>query len=43
MDVRGWRKVKPHSRHPKKATPESIEASNITGYLGGGLKMEEQM
>ena len=23
----GWRKVKPRSRHPKKATPEAIEAS----------------
>jgi len=22
-----WRKVKPRSRHPKKATPEAIEAS----------------
>lgn len=23
----GWRKVKPRSKHPKKATPEAIEAS----------------
>lgn len=23
----GWRKVKPRSRHPKKATPEAIDAS----------------
>ena len=23
----GWRKIKPRSRHPKKATPEAIEAS----------------
>jgi len=23
----GWRKIKPRSRHPKKATPEDIEAS----------------
>jgi len=23
----GWRKIKPRSRHPKKATPEVIEAS----------------
>lgn len=23
----GWRKVKPRSRHPKKASPEAIEAS----------------
>ena len=23
----GWRKIKPRSRHPRKATPEAIEAS----------------
>ena len=23
----GWRKIMPRSRHPKKATPEAIEAS----------------
>jgi len=30
----GWRKVKPRSRHPKKATEEVIEASKkLTGVL----------
>ena len=27
LERHGWRKVMPRSRHPKKATPEAIEAS----------------
>ena len=29
----GWRKIKPRSRHPKKASPEAIEASKKLSKL----------
>lgn len=29
----GWRKIKPRSRHPKKATPEAIDASKKLSKL----------
>ena len=29
----GWRKIMPRSRHPKKATPEAIEASKKLSNL----------
>ena len=38
---RGWRKVMPRSRHPKKASDEAIEASKKkcqAGILADGLK-----